>query len=237
MSQLSWLATLLLNLLGGAVGAAVLLGVLWKTLGRIWTDRLRLEIELKNNTTLETKKAELQIQTGKELESLKDQLGQQSNRTQKLLEAHIDKAVLVTRTHFETEFSAYKDLYAALCEVKYAIFSTRPQMKIVSENETEADRLKALQESFTRLEQTHNDLIRLKENLMPFYSADVYTQISECLRASGREITDIKLANERRFRHDWWQEGERRQADFSAAFGRVGELIRERIASLGILPS
>lgn len=220
MQDVTWLSVLL-NLLGGAAGAAVLLGALWETLAKIWTDRLRLDVELKHN---------------KELEAVKALLREQTDKTQKLLEANIEKAVLVTRTHFETEFNAYKEIYAALCEVKYAIVSTRPVMRIRPEDESLEDRRKELSETHGQLERAHAVAVRLKENLMPFYSVVVYDQICECLKASAGEMMDIRLANERRFTSEWYNEGTVRQETFLTAFGQVGVLIRERIASLGILP-
>lgn len=78
----NWL-TVLLSAIGGTAGAVLVLGALWKFLGTVWTDRLRLQLEHENNEKIEKLRAELHLQ---------------SEKTQRLLDAGVQKAVLVTRT-------------------------------------------------------------------------------------------------------------------------------------------
>ena len=56
-------------------------------------------------------------------------------KANRLLDAGISKAILVTRTHFETEFVAYKEILTALSEVKNCIHSTRPVFIIAGEED------------------------------------------------------------------------------------------------------
>lgn len=218
--MVNWL-TVILGTLGGTAGAGLVVAALWKFLSTVWTDRLRLQLEHENNEKIEKLRAELQAQTDK---------------TQKLLDAGVQKAVLVTRTQFETEFNTYKEIYAALSEVKHTIGATRPLMSVVPENETEEDRFKRLGTALKELMSAHNKAITLKDNLAPFYAPEVYMALGECLNASGHEIIDVQTSGRESFTFDWFEEGTRRQEAFSEAYQRVGRLIRERIASLGILP-
>jgi hypothetical protein len=126
--MVNWL-TVLLSALGGTAGAGLIVAGLWKFLGTVWADRLRLQIEHDNNEKMEKLRADLQVQTDK---------------AQKLLDAGVQKAVLVSRTQFETEFNAYKEIYAALCEVKHTIRATRPQSAVVPAGENDEERLKRL---------------------------------------------------------------------------------------------
>jgi hypothetical protein len=218
--MVNWL-TVILSALGGAAGAALLLTTLWKTLGSIWTDRLRLQLQHENDEKIEKLRAALQAQT---------------DRTQKLLDASVQKAVLVTRTRFETEFNAYKEIYPALCEVKHTIGQTRPLFAVVPAEETNEERRKRLSVALCELMAAHNKAITLKDNLAPFYAPEVYTMLDECLKASGLEIMDVQIAGGDAFAFDWYEKGAMRQDAFNEAFYKVGTLIRERIASLGILP-
>jgi protein-tyrosine-phosphatase len=45
-----------------------------------------------------------------------------------------------------------------------------------------------------------------------------------------------KGRGQKTFSDPWYEDGYERQQEFVAAYRKVGELIRERIASLGILP-
>ena len=56
-------------------------------------------------------------------------------KANRLLDAGISKAILVTRTHFETEFVAYKEILTALSEVKNCIHSTRSVFIIAGEED------------------------------------------------------------------------------------------------------
>jgi hypothetical protein len=220
--MVNWL-TVLLSTLGGTVGAAAVLAALWKFLGTVWADRLRLQIEHDNNEKIEKLRADLQVQTDK---------------AQKLLDAGVQKAILVTRTQFETEFNAYKDIYAVLTEVRYAVVQTRPTW-IAPSNESAEEKGKrfrsALNTAFENLATAHNKLVVLRDNLAPFYAAEVYTTLGECISTSKMELFQVRTAGQETFSTPWYADGHQRQQEFIAAHRRVGELIRERIASLGII--
>jgi hypothetical protein len=217
-------ATFVLGIFGGTVGATVVLGVLWKFLGTVWADRLRLQLELKNNEQLEKLKAELKTQ---------------ADKTQQMLDAGLQKAILVTRTHFETEFNAYKEIYAALTEVRYSVEQTRPVWNFPSgESQEEKDKRRwaDLQKAYSSLATAHNRLLMLKDNLAPFYAVEVYAALDECVQTSKLELFQLLTGGQQTFSTTWQISGYERQQEFKLAHAKVGELIRERIKSLGVLP-
>lgn len=211
-------------MLGGAAGAALVLAALWRFLRTVWTDRLRLQLQHENDQKIERLRAELQVQTDK---------------TQKLLDAGVQKAVLVTRTHFETEFNAYKEIYAALTEVRHAIHATRPVWLFPPANETEEDRderlLTELNITSKNLVTAHNKLVILTNNLAPFYSPEVHFALEKCVNTLKLELLQVKTGSKKFFSEAWYEDGERRQNEFIEAYRKVGDLIRERLASLGIV--
>jgi hypothetical protein len=197
-----------------------LFAALWKVLGKIWTDRLRLQIEHDNNEKIENLRAGLQAQTAK---------------TQQLLDANLQKAVLVTRTHFETEFDSYRELFAALVKVKLCMDATRPQMRVAREDyeDTKHEQLRA---ALGDLIAAHNSVIEMKDTLSPFYSPEVYTAVERCLNASGHEIIEIQTAGDSTFTHEWFTQGTKRKEEFMLGYQQTSKAIRDRIASLGIIP-
>ena len=221
--MVNWL-TVLLSTLGGTGGAVLILAALWKFLGTVWADKLRLQLELKNNQHLEMLRTKLQTQ---------------ADKTQQMLNAGIQKSILVSRTHFETEFNAYREIYAALTEVRYAVEQTRPVWNPPS-SESAEDRNKRrhveLQKAYENLATVHNKLVLLRDNLAPFYAADIYPALEACVNTSKMELFQLLTGGQQTFSESWSIEGYRRQEEFKIAYRKVGELIRERTTSLGILP-
>jgi hypothetical protein len=185
---------------------------------------LRLQIEHDNNEKIEKLRADLRVQTDK---------------AQKLLDAGVQKAVLVTRTQFETEFNAYKEIFAILTEVRYAVEQTRPVWQpssSMSEEEREKRQRDDLNAAYRQLSNAHNRLVVLKDNLCPFYSPLVHAALANCINTSKLEIFQLTTGGQKTFSTPWYLDGQQRQQEFLAAYRQVEGLIRERIASLGVLP-
>src|SRR6267143_4097743 len=100
---------------GGAAGSLVVVYGLSRWLGEVWKGKILEKVQQDNRIELQAMKSEIDASVAK------------ANR---LLDAGISKAILVTRTHFETEFAAYKEIFAELSEVKHCIKATRPMMGI-----------------------------------------------------------------------------------------------------------
>src|SRR5260370_29835026 len=114
---------------GGAAGSLVVVYGLSRWLGEVWKTRIIESLMQANRKQLETLKSELQHSVDK------------ANR---LLDARISKVTLLTRTQFETEFAAYKEIFAELSEVKHCIKATRPMMGIGPPDQSKEEKLKQL---------------------------------------------------------------------------------------------
>jgi hypothetical protein len=216
---INWLTVIFSSIGGTAAGGLVVAG-LWKFLGTVWADRLRLQIEHDNNEKIEKLRADLQSQ---------------KDKAKTLLDAGVQKAALVTRTQFETEFNAYRELFAALVRVKLSLDSTRPQMRIASEADDERKH-ELLVQALNDLVKAHNFALELMATLAPFCSREVFAAVELCLNASGHEIIEIKLGGDSTFTYEWFKQGAKRKEEFNEGYQKVSNTIRERIGSLGILP-
>ncbi len=206
------------GIFGGVVGSLVIVFGLSRWLGDVWKAKILEKVQQANRRELETLKSEMQSSVEK------------ANR---LLDAGISKAIMVTRTHFETEFTAYKEIFAALSDVKNCIHATRPVFIIAGED----DRVKNetdLVERLNRLIAAHNRAVTVSENLGPFYQDEIYQGIQKCFTSSKYEIFQVKTG--KTFSEEWFEEGRKRQEAFTEDYITVSKLIRERLASLGVLP-
>ncbi len=95
---------------------------------------------------------------------------------------------------------------------------------------------KRLGERLNELKEAHNKVITLADNLSPFYVPEIHEMTERCLKESGLEIIEIQAPSEEFFTSGWYEQGKKRQDAFFAGYTEVARLIRERIASLGILP-
>jgi hypothetical protein len=211
---------LVTGVLGGTAASLVVVCGLSRWLGDVWRGRILEKVQQDNR---------------KELEALKSEMQSSVDRANRLLDAGISKAILVTRTHFETEFTAYKEIFAALSEVKHCIRATRPMLTIEGEL-TLQEKKEQLLNRLRDLMKAHNNALTLSDNLSPFYSEEINQSISKCLKASGLEISEIKLGGDGTFHSQWFQQGQKRQDEFMEGYNETAKLIRERLASLGVLP-
>lgn len=204
----------ILNWLGRvAVDSAVLLAV-FGLLGKRWLD-WRLE---KHN---------------KEMARLQGEI----ENSRRLLQAEIDKTILVTKVHFETEFDAYKAVFQKLAEMRFHFSELRPSMSIVPANDTKEARRTRLAGSVKNTQQAYNELITTSENLSPFYAPEIYQQILECQRIAQLEINDILVLSQDEFTLEWFGRGKRNLEQFMTGYNRVADLIRHRISKLTVVRS
>jgi hypothetical protein len=175
--------------------------------------------------------AGLKAEHEKELEGLKQGHAQLLARYQH----DLDKTILVTKVHFETEFSALKEAFQKLAEVRLIFGSIRPFMGIGRMDETKEDKLKALFERLQTLISAYNVLIATTENLRPFYPKEIYEYIEECTRAAWMEITDVQTSGDNTFKSDWYAAGRQNNERFMKAYNTVAGLIRDHIATLVVV--
>jgi hypothetical protein len=228
---------------GGAAGTLVVVYSLSHWPGDVWKEKILEKVRQDNRKELETLRQDnlklletAQQDSRKELETLKLEMQASVDKANRLLDAGISKAILVTRTHFETEFAAYKEIFAALTELSHRIRATRPTMIITSERETTEQRLAALTVRLKELSEAHNIAVTLSANLSPFYHEEIFLAIEKCLKASGLEIFQVETAGPATLTSDWYDQGHNRQTEFADGYVLVSRLIRDRLASLGVLP-
>jgi hypothetical protein len=146
----------------------------------------------------------------------------------------LDKMILVTKVHFETEFAALKTVFQKLSEVRITMAGVRPMIGIAHESETKDDKLKALMERLRQFTIAYNALLETTENLSPFYPKQIYAYLEECRSAANTELMEVKTAGEETFGHHWYQDGDRNMQRFLKAYNTVADLIRDHIARLAI---
>ncbi len=206
---------------GGAAGSLVVVYGLSRWLGDVWKAKIVERVQQDNRKEIETMKSEMEASVAK------------ANR---LLDAGISKAILVTRTHFETEFAAYKEIFAALSEVKNCLHAVRPVFIIAGEGETVRDE-RNLVDRLNKLIAAQNKAVVVSDNLRPFYEDEIYQGIQECFKSSKFEILQVKTGGGfSTFDQNWFEAGRKNQEAFVKDYLHVSTLIRDRLASLGVLP-
>ena len=209
------------GIFGGIAGSLVAVYGLSRWLGDVWKAKILERVQQENRVELQTMKSEMEASVAK------------ANR---LLDAGISKAILVTRTHFETEFVAYKEIFAALSDVKNCLHAVRPVFIIAGEGERIKDE-ENLVDRLNSLIEAQNKAFVISDNLGPFYQDEIYQAIQECFKSSKFEILQVKTGGGfSRFDQDWFEAGRKNQEAFVRDYLHVSTLIRDRLASLGILP-
>jgi len=146
----------------------------------------------------------------------------------------LDKMIMVTKVHFETEFSALKVVFEKLSEVRLTMGTLRPTIGFTHKGETQDNKLKDLSERFKRFNTAYNALLETTENLRPFYPKDIYAYSEECRRTAYLELTQVMTAGDETFKSSWFQEGRHNMDEFLAAYNKVTDLIREHISRLAV---
>jgi len=219
MASIDWLTVL--------VSAAINTPAVGALLG--WLVKRRVAEEtVKHNQVLEELRAKYSV----ELEAYKSDL----EKSKQMLQAEIEKTVLVTKVHFETEFDALKRVFARLAEIRPRISDLRPSTSIVPVDDTPEAKKKRLYDKTAEMAELYNNLVTDSENLSPFYPAEIYAEIAKCRIAVSSEIDDISLTTgEDGFTTRWFARGRTNKEQFLAAYMQVSGLIRERIAKLGVV--
>jgi hypothetical protein len=218
-APLDWL-TILVN---AAISTPAVAGLL------AYLGKRRLDQETaKQNEALAT------LRTGyeKQLEAYKAQL----DTSKRLLQAEIDKTILVTKVHFETEFTALKEVFAKLAELKLQFSALVPSFRVARVDETQEYREKRLTKCLEEFQQAFDELLEAVEHFSAFYPPQIYAGLGECLKHASLEVTEIQLSGDRLFRHDWYQERSESLKKFLVSFNAVSEMIRDRISKLAIVP-
>lgn len=216
-------ASILVSLGGG--GAIVWAMSSW--FGKIWAERILESDRNKYSTEMEVLRADY----ARALEEHKNQL----EKTIRVRQAELDKAVFVTRVHFETEFEALKHVFAKLAELRLQMSGLRPSFSVVPASDTREAKSKRLHEALSKFTDAYNEFVSISENLSPFYPTDIFQEFEKCRHAASVEITHISTSGDSAFTHDWFLEGKRQLDEFLKSYARASNLIRERISKLSVI--
>jgi|HubBroStandDraft_1064217.scaffolds.fasta_scaffold408111_1 hypothetical protein len=162
----------------------------------------------------------------KELESYRDSLEQE----RKHIEAELGHRSYVTKTQFDTEFNAVKDIFAALGKLRLSFNGLRPFV-----DWTPTDQQKKLELITARLNhfrERFNLLVDNAQSVYPFVPEHIYEQLEICMRAAQMEIRQIEQAGSDALSPKGYDAGEKNQSTFSAAYFKAAKLVREHFKQL-----
>jgi anion-transporting ArsA/GET3 family ATPase len=201
------------SLVTGALGGLGTVYGLSRFLGNMW---------------LEKQKARY----SKELEDFKNQL----SKEQKRIQAEIDSSVFVTRAHFETEFSAMKDIFKALAEVKMSLNAFR-SYDAADRDEGNERLIESFPTKLRTLAQADRRLVIKMEELGAFYSPELYDEVNRCHIASEFEIRRLQNVRiEEIGNRLMTDDGIANHNQFGRCYSRASQIIRDRLSKLAVLP-
>lgn len=161
------------------------------------------------------------------LEAFKSQLQQTESKLKGLLE----RAVHVTKTQFDKEFSIYQQIWASLVPLRAATLSLRPMLDHIDPNESEENRMRQRLTEFSGAFAAFRDLV---EQHKPFYAPEVYTSLANILQLCYGEAIDYQYKDDND-RREYWKEQRKNHEAITSAIDTCCELIRGRIEKLAVL--
>ena len=155
------------------------------------------------------------------------------------LQTVLDRAVLVHRAHFETEFEALRDIWMKLAAVRASMGLVRLTMDLRPADETDEQRERREFERFKRFSTDLTALIRAVDSQSPFVPRDIYHALEKAIEVAQKEATEVEVERPDRDRNpmrDWFKRGKEHFREFRAAVGEVSDLIRARLEALTLVP-
>jgi hypothetical protein len=168
-------------------------------------------------------------QLDKEFEDYRDKL----DRKRKRLEAELGHRVYITQTQFDTEFSAMKEIFAALGKLRLSLNGLRPEFSWGSDDDEEKRRV--LLSRLHEFKERYNKLVDTAESLYPFVSANIYQHVHECMSRAQIEIMHIETAEDKTFRFEWYQDGAKQRETFDEHYHAAVKLARDHFKHLTII--
>lgn len=151
MKEAFGIASAIIASIGGA--GAIIIG-LSSWLGKVWANRI-----------LENQKKEHQM----EIESFKSQLQENINK----VNAVNEKALHISKTHYDTEFGIYKEIWVKLLECIKSVNKLYPPG--FSYMPSDPDEIKRMDEkNYKKFAAAYNDFSNTITKYAPFYKKDFY---------------------------------------------------------------
>jgi hypothetical protein len=202
----SW-ATFIGSLLGSGATAWLVVKGLSGHLGDRWLARYRSELD-------------------REFEKYRDALEQNRKR----VEADLGQRAYVNRAQFDTEFSAIKDIFAALGRLRLSFNGLRPFIDWIPDDDDA--KLKLVSARLGDFIPLLNALITAVESSYPFVPDEIYEQLEICMRMGRIEMSHIQESGAKALSPSGYTDGEKQHGKFTAAYFAAGKAVRERLKQL-----
>lgn len=138
----------------------------------------------------------------------------------------LERASLMHRARYETEFRVYEEIWQNLVPVQRAVASLRPMFDYADPKETDAERrtrrLNMFGEAFNALQTA---IWKGK----PFYSAEVHRELQELSRLLHSEAVDYQYGDAHRD-EDYWRTAKQNAEAIGKQVDLVCEAIRARLS-------
>lgn len=162
----------------------------------------------------------------KEFESYRDVLEQKRKR----IEAELGHRSYVTKTQFDSEFTAVKDIFAALGRLRLSFNGLRPFIDWTPQDAGE--KLKLISTRLNQFKERFNVLVDVAESVYPFVPEEIYSQFEVCMRAALIEIRQIEHAGVEALSPEGYSEGAKQHEKFTSAYFKAARLVREHFSRL-----
>jgi len=162
----------------------------------------------------------------KEFESYRDALEQKRKR----IEAELGHRSYVTKTHFDTEFNAVKDIFAALGRLRLSFNGLRPFFDWTPQDEVE--RLKLISTRLNHFKERFNVLVDVAASVYPFVPESIYSQFELCMNSAMMEIRQIERSGTEALSPQGYTEGAKQHEKFTSAYFAAAKLVREHFTEL-----
>jgi len=193
-------------------GGGLIVASLSSWLGKVWADKLMQKDRAKH---------------AEDLEKLRSRLEQ----SQRLLQAEIEKALFVSKAHFETEFKILREVWEGVSEARSAISLMRPWTGYPAvKSEKEA----YFSESLERFLGTLDRLRISVDNNSPFYPEEIFVAFDKLIRIAQAERDELVHDKGDRFAPEWFNRGGVNRDLYLAQASECSKLIRQRLESLTV---
>jgi len=199
--------TFLASLMGSSAMAWLVVKGLSGTLADRWLTRYKSELD-------------------KEFESYRDTLEQKRKR----VEADLGHRSYISKTQFDTQFNAVKDIFAALGRLRLSFNGLRPFLDWTPQDENE--KLKLISSRLNHFTEKFNVLVDAAESVYPFVPESIYAQFEVCMKAALLEIKDIQHSGIEALSSAGYSRGAKQHEKFTAAYFTAAKLVREHFTQM-----
>jgi hypothetical protein len=162
----------------------------------------------------------------KEFEKYRDALEQKRN----VLEAEIGHRSYVTKTQFDAEFNAMKDIFSTLGKVRLSFNGLRPFIDWTPRDEE--GRLALISARLNHFSERFSLLVDTVESVYPFVPDEIYAQLDICMRAGFTEIQHIRESGAEALSARGYQDGARQHEAFTTAYFAAARLMRDHFREM-----